>query len=96
MMINKGFFFRCSYLLGILMYFFDCMVFLQVFDFLLEGVRKCIVFINIVEIFVIIDGVRFIIDLGKVEFENDVDIYKFIFFSLQLVLFLFQLLDMLQ
>lgn len=31
-----------------------------------EGVCKCVVFINIVEIFIIIDGIRFIVDFGKV------------------------------
>lgn len=72
------------------------MVFLQVFDFPPEGVRKCIVSTNIAETSVTIDGVRFIIDSGKVEFENDVDIYKSILLSLQLVLLLPKLSDMLQ
>lgn len=96
MMTNKGLSFRCSYLLGTPMYSSDCMVFLQVFDFPPEGVRKCIVSTNIAETSVTIDGVRFIIDSGKVEFENDFDIYKYILLSLQLVLLLPQLSDMLQ
>ena len=39
----------------------------KVFDFPPEGVRKCIVSTNISETSVTIDGVRFVVDSGKVE-----------------------------
>lgn len=38
----------------------------KVFDMAPEGVRKCILSTNIAETSVTIDGIRFIIDSGKV------------------------------
>lgn len=39
----------------------------KVFDVVFFGVWKCIFFINIVEILVIIDGICFVVDFGKVK-----------------------------
>lgn len=39
----------------------------QVFDYAPEGIRKCIVSTNIAETSVTIDGVRFVVDSGKVK-----------------------------
>jgi ATP-dependent RNA helicase DHX34 len=40
---------------------------IQVFDYPPEGVRKCIVSTNIAETSVTIDGIRFVVDSGKVK-----------------------------
>ncbi|XP_078313868.1 putative ATP-dependent RNA helicase DHX34 isoform X2 [Crassostrea virginica] len=48
----------------------------KVFDFPPEGVRKCIVSTNIAETSVTIDGVRFIIDSGKVKEMTYDPMYK--------------------
>jgi HrpA-like RNA helicase len=45
------------------MYYFS----LQVFDYPPDGVRKCIVSTNIAETSVTIDGIRFVVDSGKVK-----------------------------
>lgn len=46
-----------------------CFIFLcsQVFDMAPEGVRKCVISTNIAETSVTIDGIRFIVDSGKVK-----------------------------
>ncbi|XP_022185424.2 probable ATP-dependent RNA helicase DHX34 [Nilaparvata lugens] len=44
----------------------------KVFDYAPEGIRKCIVSTNIAETSVTIDGVRFVVDSGKVK-ENSYD-----------------------
>ena len=41
-------------------------IFSQVFDVPPEGVRKCVVSTNIAETSITIDGIRFIVDSGKV------------------------------
>lgn len=40
---------------------------IQVFDYPPEGIRKCIVSTNIAETSVTIDGIRFVVDSGKVK-----------------------------
>lgn len=40
---------------------------IQVFDYPPDGVRKCIVSTNIAETSVTIDGIRFVVDSGKVK-----------------------------
>lgn len=42
----------------------------KVFDYAPDGVRKCVVSTNIAETSVTIDGVRFIVDSGKVTFAT--------------------------
>lgn len=39
----------------------------QVFDYPPEGMRKCVVSTNIAETSVTIDGIRFVVDSGKVK-----------------------------
>lgn len=41
--------------------------FLQVFDYAPDGSRKCIVSTNIAETSITIDGIRFVVDSGKVK-----------------------------
>lgn len=51
----------------------------KIFDVAPEGVRKCILSTNIAETSVTIDGIRFIIDSGKVKemaFEPETGIQK--------------------
>ena len=43
--------------------------YLQVFDVAPEGVRKCVVSTNIAETSITIDGIRFIVDSGKVKYS---------------------------
>lgn len=45
--------------------------FLQVFDVPPEGVRKCVVATNIAETSITIDGIRFIVDSGKVSGNSE-------------------------
>lgn len=46
---------------------YKILYFLQVFDYAPDGSRKCIVSTNIAETSITIDGIRFVVDSGKVK-----------------------------